>query len=1134
MNDFELLGEYAGRASEDAFTLLVNRYADLVYSAALRQAGDARDAEEITQAVFLILARKAGGMRPDTVLSGWLLRTTRFVALNARRREINRKQLEREAMNLYPAETDAAWKKIAPLLDEALVHLSEKDRAAVALRFFEKKSFKEIGRTMGLTEDGAQKRVARAVEKLRADFARRGMVLPVALITGAIVAGAVQAAPGHLAASAASTAFAGTAVTAHALAEITLSAWDAARLKLLALQGAAVALAAGLIWVTAVELNSRKAGPPVTTSRPAPVMAGVGTALPPAMPETKPAQPAGGETMRFHVVDAASQAPVTNARLTVVRTAGFLLQTTNIVATDNEGTALLSVDRAAAGDWSARIEVFQDGYVPKYVRWSEALGDSAADIPVDYTTQLTRAAEIGGVVVNEAGTPVPGARVVFTVFTASPANSSDRECLTLAPDYHVEVTDSQGRWHCNHVPKQFGQITFRICHPDYAAAQYGSAELGATTNMGLAYVAAADLRKGTAVMRVAPGAVVSGLVVDEAGFPVAGAKVTANLDRTEPTANQLTGVDGRFRFANITKLEPGGRSPNSVWFLTVQADGYSPAELELFSAPPPEEPCFVLDRGGVLRGVVADDKGQPVAGARVRVCSQVNAQRFEWSTVSDDKGKFEWLSAPASPTLYVFEARGYQTRPDVRLTADGTEQQVTLHANPPPVRFFGNVTDAETGKLLDSFTVWMSTMEPAYTGYDRLMSKRFPSRMRAIGKAGSYSFTNSGALTEYTLEVRAEGYSPAQTTGRRPLTNDTAFDFKLEKALSLSGVVQSPDGKPVGGVVAMLCTEGPRRVPMQSGPRNGGYMKVPGQFDLALSSGQHVETDAQGRFKLQGQAGVKKILVFNAAGFASVSPDQLAASPAVLLLPWGRVAGVLKIGSQPGSNQTIGLTLSEMPYDDWCGYSLFLQTRTDAEGRFSFEGVPPGDFQVSHRLNYRDGQPGPIPDSQQTSIHVRAGETTQVTLGGTGWKVIGKLKPNGGGWLIDWKLDVQWLRSKPAGPELPKRTDFASSADFLAAQQQWVEDQHSFWASAAGQEARQHQRRYVLDFATDGSFKIDDVIPGTYELSIRVSDPKAPVPGTPAGSLYKTLNSLTKEIVIPEIPAGADGTPYDLGELELN
>jgi DNA-directed RNA polymerase specialized sigma24 family protein len=90
MTDFDLLHKYAARKSEESFTTLVNRYVNLVYSAALRQTRNPHIAEEITQAVFIILARKAGGMRPDAVLSGWLLRTTRFVALNSRRRELHR------------------------------------------------------------------------------------------------------------------------------------------------------------------------------------------------------------------------------------------------------------------------------------------------------------------------------------------------------------------------------------------------------------------------------------------------------------------------------------------------------------------------------------------------------------------------------------------------------------------------------------------------------------------------------------------------------------------------------------------------------------------------------------------------------------------------------------------------------------------------------------------------------------------------------------------------------------------------------------------------------------------------------------------------------------------------------------
>ncbi len=748
---------------------------------------------------------------------------------------------------------------------------------------------------------------------------------------------------------------------------------------------------------------------------------------------------------------------------------------------------------------------------------------------MDYTTKLTRGTQIGGVVVNESGEPVPGARVVFNVFKMSPANSSDRECSTMAPHYHVEETDSQGRWHCNHVPEQFGPIAFQICHPDYAAVEYGSAELGATTNMGMRYLAAADLRGSTAVMTVEPGVEVSGVVVDGAGLPVAGAKVTADHNWAEPSANHRTGTDGRFRFANITKLDPG-QIPQLVWSLTVEADGYGPVEKEFFATPPPEEPRFVLDKGAVLRGMVVDEQAQPLAGVRIRICSKSNVPRFEWSTVTDEKGRFEWLSAPASPELYVFEAWGHQTEPAIRLTPNGDEQRVTLRSNPPPVRFFGYVSDAETGQPLDNFTVWMSTVEPAYTGYDRLMSKPFPARMRATGKAGKFSFTNSGVLSGYTLEARADGYTPGQTTGRRPLTNDTAFDFKLEAAASLSVVVQMPDGTPVSGAAAMLCNEQPRTSPMHPPPRHGAYMKVPGQFEL---SAKHLETDAQGRFSYQPEAGVKKILVFNAAGFASITPAQLAASPTVTLLPWGSVAGVLKIGSQLGANQTIGLSLPAMLYDEWSGYSVFLQTKTDAQGRFNLEGVPPGTLVLSHRLSFRDSQKvGIIPNSQQTHIQVQAGQTTQITLGGKGWKVVGKVKVNGPERSVDWKFDVQWLNSKSAGPPAPHPKDFASAEDYERAELQWEQGERALWASAAGLEAQQHQRRYVLDFDADGSFKIDDVIPGTYELSIKVSDPNAPGPFL--GSPGQTILSLTKEMVIPEVTAGADGEPFDLGDLELN
>jgi RNA polymerase sigma factor (sigma-70 family) len=237
MTDNELLRAYVARGSEDAFATIVGRYARLVYAAACRQTGNVQDAEDITQAVFVILARKAGSLRPNTILPGWLLRTTRFVALNARRHQWQRRRMECDAMIEDQAETDAAWERLSPLLDEALERLSAKDSDAVVLRYFERRNFKEIAKNMGTTEDGAQKRVTRAVAKLRACFIKRGLMLSSTHIATAITAHGVQAAPAHLPATVMAAVKSGAALTGSiaVLVKAGLGAWKAAQLKTIGL-----------------------------------------------------------------------------------------------------------------------------------------------------------------------------------------------------------------------------------------------------------------------------------------------------------------------------------------------------------------------------------------------------------------------------------------------------------------------------------------------------------------------------------------------------------------------------------------------------------------------------------------------------------------------------------------------------------------------------------------------------------------------------------------------------------------------------------------------------------------------------------------------------------------------------------
>lgn len=216
LDDHELLAEFARSESETAFAQLVARHVNLVYSAGLRFTGNPHHAEEITQAVFILLMRKAGSLHRGTLLSGWLYQAARLSAANFMKHERRRQQREQEAFMQSPLNEagDDAWEQIAPLLDEAMGHLGETDRNAVVLRFFEDKTAAEVAVALKLTEAAAHKRVNRALEKLRKIFTRRGVTLTTAIIAGAVTANSVQAAPAGLAATVAATAVKGTIISA--------------------------------------------------------------------------------------------------------------------------------------------------------------------------------------------------------------------------------------------------------------------------------------------------------------------------------------------------------------------------------------------------------------------------------------------------------------------------------------------------------------------------------------------------------------------------------------------------------------------------------------------------------------------------------------------------------------------------------------------------------------------------------------------------------------------------------------------------------------------------------------------------------------------------------------------------------
>src|SRR6266571_4228718 len=178
MNDWSLLREYVERRSEAAFETLVRRHLDMVYSAAWRQADGADIAEEVAQAVFVLLARKAPRLRAGVVVAGWLYRTASLTARRALRDQTRRRIKEKEAFEMRLTDSnDEVWTRLMPHLDGALANLGEAERTAIVLRFLERRSFSDVAAALSISEDAAKKRVTRGLEKLRATFTRQGVTL---------------------------------------------------------------------------------------------------------------------------------------------------------------------------------------------------------------------------------------------------------------------------------------------------------------------------------------------------------------------------------------------------------------------------------------------------------------------------------------------------------------------------------------------------------------------------------------------------------------------------------------------------------------------------------------------------------------------------------------------------------------------------------------------------------------------------------------------------------------------------------------------------------------------------------------------------------------------------------------------
>ncbi|HWA26934.1 MAG TPA: sigma-70 family RNA polymerase sigma factor [Lacunisphaera sp.] len=275
MHDSDLLTRYT-QGSEAAFAELVRRHVDLVFGTALRQVGgDRHRAEDIVQQVFTDLAHKARTLTRHPTLAGWLYASTRYTALNTVRREQRRTTREKQfaAMNTPTPGTEARWEQIRPAIDEAMQELDEDDRQSLLLRFFGQQPFAAMAAQLGISENAAQKRVDRALDRLNVVLRQRG-ITSTAVALGVALGESCIAAPATLAAS----------VTAAALANTVAAGTGAAWLGFAKI--AAAVAAAGLLGWAGVRWSEPRVP---AGGKPIPAVAVVHPAQTKAAPTSPPA-----------------------------------------------------------------------------------------------------------------------------------------------------------------------------------------------------------------------------------------------------------------------------------------------------------------------------------------------------------------------------------------------------------------------------------------------------------------------------------------------------------------------------------------------------------------------------------------------------------------------------------------------------------------------------------------------------------------------------------------------------------------------------------------------------------------------------------------------------------------------------
>jgi protocatechuate 3,4-dioxygenase beta subunit/thiol-disulfide isomerase/thioredoxin len=799
-------------------------------------------------------------------------------------------------------------------------------------------------------------------------------------------------------------------------------------------------------------------------------------------------QPANPVTVR--VTDASDQ-PIASALVTLdAHTKNLRV----VAETDADGRATLHSDTPGLTGTRRSLSVTKDGMTTMSFRDLHQV-----DADTQLQARLYKTQTLSGSVVDEQGQPIPNA-VGQLWFDGVPRPQGPGRPGGLQ---RVRITsDADGRWSSPSVPADNNlSAQVRWLSKDYLQDQWGGQYSGR--------LSMPNLQNGLAVSILKRGVELTGVVTDKDGKPIHGATVAQGDDRFPSNAPPATATDssGMYHFQSV---------PPGALTLTVMAKGHAPELIQTQAVEGMDPIDFSLKGSATFRFRIVDPQGNPLEGIGFSADTWRGYRTLAQTFWSDADGLAVW-EGPTDSVQFDIYARDHM-RQEITTGPAIDENDITEIVMHEPMTITVNVTDAETGDPVKHFNVltgilwqndgnqkphWQRNRDNAEPGKDGRWEQKF---------TFNYPYR--------AVRIEAEGYAPVSSEPISKEVGSVELSFGLQRAESLTGTLLDTQGNPIAGQTVYLSTG--RGMPQI---RNG---RIVHRRDLTTAT-----TNDQGIFSFPPQDDDYLLVILSDSGFAEIDANDLRSTKGIVTLsPWATISGQLLIGDEPRAGEQVSVWQQRMydlqkprPYHD-------LKATTDELGNFAIDRVPPGKGGVGRYIQLSENSWGMT--SNQT-FDAAPGETIVVKIGGIGRPVVGQLawpsdtqnkSFNYGQHRLSTKLNPNALMDlrKQLLPE-----DYAT----------WNVEQQQDWAKtdqgknvidklkAASTQINGTQRNYSFTIDPDGRFRIENVEPGTYQLTLQVNDPP---PANQSGNSNQ-IAKLRVDVTVPALPVGAVylSEPLDLG-----